>query len=391
MDARLDCDARIVVAAQQDIRSTGWWRPMAGSIDERLAPILRARPRWRELRGARRLSFFQSWTWTAVWRLSAIQTHSARDPRRCRRQGSGFVEPAPVLPELSCLWLARAAPEVRQHLDQHMGLLAGGPPARPHNACLRAARTAPIAGAQPLVARRLMLSGIPDTGVYGRCRIGRPARLQPGSALYRPGSGARQRCRLSGKLSANTRQQLRRSDRAYAAIGPLALRRAESVAEAHQFLDALASLHQARWNERGRSGAFAGPFFRRFHRALIERGLPRGEIDLLRIAAGQQVIGYLYNFRYRGHALAYQSGFDYLHADKHQKPGLTCHHAAIRQYLADGIDRYDFLAGDDRYKRSLSTGMAVLHWLEIGAPWAPRRVLSGLRQRCSRLDQSGCH
>jgi len=39
-------------------------------------------------------------------------------------------------------------------------------------------------------------------------------------------------------------------------------------------------------------------------------GMMCGEIDLLHIAAGPQTVGYLYNFRYRGQSLAYQSGFD---------------------------------------------------------------------------------
>ena len=117
---------------------------------------------------------------------------------------------------------------------------------------------------------------------------------------------------------------------------------------------------------RGRPGAFAQAWFARFHHALIERGLPRGEIDLLRVTAGNRLVGALYNFRYRGRALAYQSGFDYAGAGRHQKPGLTCHHQAIRFAAGAGLDRYDFLAGEDRYKRSLADGATPLHWVTVG-------------------------
>jgi CelD/BcsL family acetyltransferase involved in cellulose biosynthesis len=369
---------------------------MAGLIDIELArpDLAKLGPRWRELEARAGCSFFQGWTWTgclAAERYPDPILLAARDARDDKVLG--LFNQRPVLPELACLWLGESGDRKLDSIFiEHNGLLAeAGLPESCITACLCAARTAPIAGAQPLVARRLMLSGISGTGVLasvgsaGRLLRSRMAPFIDLDAVR--GSGTD----YLNTLSANTRQQLRRSDRAYAAIGPLAVRRAASAAEAHQFLDALALLHQARWSERGRPGAFAAPFFRRFHHALIERGLPRGEIDLLRVTAGELVIGYLYNFRYRGQALAYQSGFDYLGADKHQKPGLTCHHAAIRQYLADGIDRYDFLAGDDRYKRSLSSGTAALHWLEIGAPWAPRRVLSRLRQHGFNLDRSGCH
>ena len=37
--------------------------------------------------------------------------------------------------------------------------------------------------------------------------------------------------------------------------------------------------------------------------------------------------------------------------------------------------RYDFLAGDDRYKRSLGTAEAKLGWLEVGGGW-PSRLLA---------------
>ena len=183
-----------------------------------------------------------------------------------------------------------------------------------------------------------------------------------------------------GQLSRNTRYQLQRSVRHYRARGALSIRRAGSVAEACDFLDRLAVLHQIYWLGRRRPGAFANRQFTRFHRCLIERAHPSGAIDLLQIAAGEEVVGYLYNFRHRGDVYAYQSGFNYTAADPHQKPGLTCHHLAIEHYLAEGADRYDFLAGADRYKTSLANAAGELHWLELRAArsaFPVRRVSDG--------------
>jgi CelD/BcsL family acetyltransferase involved in cellulose biosynthesis len=101
----------------------------------------------------------------------------------------------------------------------------------------------------------------------------------------------------------------------------------------------------------------------------VQRGLERGEIALLRLSAGERLVGYLYNFEFRGNAANYQSGFDYEGAKRHQTPGLTCHHYAIVDAASRGFDRYDFLAGDDRYKRSLATAAAGLDWLELGGGW----------------------
>ena len=163
--------------------------------------------------------------------------------------------------------------------------------------------------------------------------------------------------------SANTRQQLRRSNRHYSGIGALKLCRAETADQARAFLTDLAILHQQTWTMRGMRGAFALPVFFRFHHELIMRGLPRREIDLLRVSAGTRLIGLLYNFRYRGRVFAYQSGFDYTSGGRQAKPGLTCHHQAICFSIMTGAYRYDFLAGEDRYKLSLSDDTDTLNWI----------------------------
>jgi CelD/BcsL family acetyltransferase involved in cellulose biosynthesis len=151
--------------------------------------------------------------------------------------------------------------------------------------------------------------------------------------------------------------------RAYAALGELTLRRAATAEQAHAHLDALAALHQQSWTARGEPGCFAHPFFARFHHALIDRGMPRGEIDLFRITAGEAIVGLLYNFRHRGRSLAYQGGFAYGLGGRHAKPGLTSHVMAMQFCLEAGLDAYDFLAGEDRYKTSLSGETTMLHWV----------------------------
>ncbi len=187
------------------------------------------------------------------------------------------------------------------------------------------------------------------------------------------------------RRSANTRQQIRRSDRAYAVEGPIALRRATSVPEALAFLAEMETLHQSSWTARGLAGSFADPFFGRFHRALIERAMPNDEVDLLRVTAGKALVGVLYNFRYRGRSLAYQSGFDYRGAGRHQKPGMTCHHQAIRFAASTGLDFYDFLAGGDRYKRSLADREEQMFWVEAGSYLSPRLLGRHVRRLGARF------
>jgi CelD/BcsL family acetyltransferase involved in cellulose biosynthesis len=179
-------------------------------------------------------------------------------------------------------------------------------------------------------------------------------------------------CRREGRvadalLGRNGREQLRRCRKAYAARGRLSLTAAASVAEAHDYLARLARLHQATWIARGKPGSFASPFFVAFHRTLIERRFGAGEIELLRVSAGAEEVGYLYNFRYRDRIYAYQSGLAY-EEDPRLKPGLVCHALAIDRAAADPALRiYDFLAGDSRFKRSFANGVEPLDSWAVAA------------------------
>jgi CelD/BcsL family acetyltransferase involved in cellulose biosynthesis len=175
-------------------------------------------------------------------------------------------------------------------------------------------------------------------------------------------------CYLS-VLSRNARQQIRRSLRAFATRGELRLERAASTEEALAWLDDLIRAHAETWRRRGRPGAFATPFMRRFHHSLISRGMPRGEVDLLRARAGPEVLGHLYNLRRNGWICAYQSGWDLAGATRDARPGIVCHVLAIEEALRSGARRYDFLAGEGRYKRSLATDAVPLVWQR--SAWAP--------------------
>jgi CelD/BcsL family acetyltransferase involved in cellulose biosynthesis len=214
------------------------------------------------------------------------------------------------------------------------------------------------------VTGRLRLSGLGDDDAaavrQAAAVFGGVTRLAPRRDLA--GLRAREADCLA-TVSANTRQQINRAWRGYEASGAVVVTRAASVAEALDWLAALADLHSATWQARGRPGAFAGAAFQRFHTSLVARGVETGAVDVLRIAAGPRVIGYLYNFVWRGVVSAYQSGFAYEPARPQAKPGLVCHVAAMRHYQARGLDCYDFLAGADRYKMSLADGDTTLHWL----------------------------
>ena len=190
-------------------------------------------------------------------------------------------------------------------------------------------------------------------------------------------------------LSANTRQQIRRSMRLYQKRGQLEVARARDVPEALRFLDGLRDLHQGYWNSRGEPGAFSYPFFERFQLRLIQSCLSRGTVEILRISAGADAIGYVYNLVYRGHVYQYQTGFLY-ESDPRLKPGLVSHCLCIDRHLDDGSKVYDFMAGEARYKSNLGEPGPDMLYLLAERPTWPLRLegaLHGVKRRLRSAEQ----
>ncbi len=318
--------------------------------------------RWQALEAQVACSFFQSWAWVGCLAELRYDDPVLAETRRDgtvvalalfnRRRGRW-----PWTPDR--LWLAESGrAEWDSVFIERNGALCDPADGEALRHCLRAATQ----------GRIVTLSGVgPDQAAALGDAPATQARTAP--VLELAGDPL-------SRLSANTRSQLRRSARRYGEIGPLQLTRAETPAQRHAFLRALAVLHQAAWTARGRPGAFAGEGFTRFHHALIDR---TEAVDLLRVTAGEAVVGYLHGFCHRGRVCAYQSGFDYPGAPQHGKPGMTCHMLAIERYAREGHAVYDFLAGADRYKTSLASSADTLHWLTATPRWSPQGVAARLK------------
>jgi len=191
-------------------------------------------------------------------------------------------------------------------------------------------------------------------------------------------------------ISRNTREQLRRSLRKYGEIGGLIVDAAASLSEAHAMFDEMVLLHEARWQSLGQRGGFASPVRRDFHRLFIERAFPVGQVQLLRVRAGDRVLGVLYNLVANGHVCFYQSGLRFDDSN-HLKPGLVAHHLAIQHCLRAGYDLYDFLPsspGEGRYKNSLANTARRLGTVLLQRPgW--RRQWFGMA-RAARWQWTAC-
>jgi CelD/BcsL family acetyltransferase involved in cellulose biosynthesis len=331
--------------------------------------------RWRDLEQRATGSFFQSWTW-----VGCLVAERFADPILVEATEDGCTVALALFNRVR-RWIGPSVLHLNEsgtaeldcpYVEQNGVLAEAGRENELTELCLRA-----VAGSHDLVLSGVGGSVLPAAQqAAGLVLVARTqdAPFLDLAALRHLGADY-----LAGR-SANTRQQIRRSDRFYEREGPIVMECADSVISARAMLDEMAALHQAAWFSRGQSGSFAKPFFRRFHRELAVTAVPRQEVAFLRMTSGEKTIGILYNFTYRRRVSAYQSGLVYQDHEPHAKPGLTCHHQAIRFGLDRGFDVYDFLAGADRYKRSLADLSHRQNWMDVGPLWSPRLLLhAGLR------------
>lgn len=178
-------------------------------------------------------------------------------------------------------------------------------------------------------------------------------------------------------LGKSTRASVRRGIRGF---GTVVTDWGDTPEQAENILDELIELHQRRWEEAGKPGAFAGERFRAFHRALIPRLLSENAAYLFRVMSDLGTVGCLYGFIENGRVLFYQSGFGQF-ADTKLSPGLVAHALCMQAYLDKGLNEYDFLMGEMRYKRELSNTERELVWAVASRPGIKGRLLTMARRR----------
>ncbi len=349
---------------------------------------------WTQLETQADGSFFTSWSWIGCW-LGSLEQPARLQLLRATREGqvvglalwsSRRGRSLKALP-MRCLHLhATGDPKQDQIMIEHNGFLVH----RSGGAQIEAAMYAHLLNGAgqwdqlrlPGLTTSPSLTALLPRNVVVREQVHRSYAVDLREVRRRDGD-------YIGMLSSNSRQQVRRSIRAYEALGPLRLTEAKDLDTALNYLDSLRRLHERRWSGKGGVGAFANPAFAAFHLRLIDAAFPRGEIQLLRVQAGPCDVGYLYNFVHRGRVLFYQSGFDYELVQDNGRPGLVTHTLAVRHNAGLGNDIYDFLAGSARYKRSLASTEGSMVWAAVHRRTLAFRLEEALRHAKRRWEGTG--
>ena len=156
-------------------------------------------------------------------------------------------------------------------------------------------------------------------------------------------------------LSKNKRAQINRSIRAFESkySGVIVCKSATNAEQALRYFSSLEKSHTTYWAGKGKEGAFGNKKWVAFNKKIIEKNIENGVVQLYCISVADHVIGYLYNFCWKGVVYNIQSGFCY-EDDNKLKPGYVSHWLVMAEYFKRDALEYNFLAGSTHYKKSLS-------------------------------------
>ena len=188
---------------------------------------------------------------------------------------------------------------------------------------------------------------------------------------------------IISNLGKSTRANIRRQLRKYS---DLKLEWAESISQGESILSELIELHQNRWTDLGKTGSFASLRFEQFQTELMVQLLPTNQLNLVRVSQQGKTIGCLLLLVDNNRLLDYISGFAPF--EKQSSPGLITHYLCMEEALRRGYDAYDFLVGEYRHKKNLSTNSTELVWGCWRRPRLKYRLVKTIRALRNQLSRA---
>jgi len=114
-------------------------------------------------------------------------------------------------------------------------------------------------------------------------------------------------------------------------------------------LDILFDLHQKRWKLRGTPGTFSSPCRREFYRYMAAAFLEKGWLGFRILKLNGKPVAAQFGFRYGHTYYGLQEGFDPELSDLNV--GYVLRAYMMKSLIESGVRKYDFLAGEDPYKK----------------------------------------
>ena len=175
-----------------------------------------------------------------------------------------------------------------------------------------------------------------------------------------------------GTISSDYRRKLRNLDRKYIATGRATWQLASSDAQREVFLQSLIRLHTKRRESIGSSGCFSHLGFDQFLQLASARLLDRGKLWLTQTEIDGEPAANSICLQVGDTVYLYQCGFD----PKFVKcnPGWIQNIFNLRAAIEGGYKRFDFLRGDEPYKKHLGASPVDTYRLRIASSGVVARL-----------------
>lgn len=163
-------------------------------------------------------------------------------------------------------------------------------------------------------------------------------------------------------LSKNTRKQLRKAEnRANKIQSPFTFKRfinkADTAPCTEDLLSEMERIEDISWQGQSRLGIFSETNSRLFHHEIIKSYIKKGLIDISVLAANGKNIAYTYNYYYGNRIYSYNLAYDSQY--RRLSPGIVLMTYNLKDSFNYKIDEFDFLRGEEQWKRSLTSNYEI--------------------------------
>lgn len=119
--------------------------------------------------------------------------------------------------------------------------------------------------------------------------------------------------------------------------------------DAGKAMEVFLDFHKRRWRKRGLPGAFVGKRIQAFHKEWAQAAARNGWLKMSLLTVDENPAGAIYAMALGQSCYFYQSGFDPRYSSLSPGTLLVAH--TVRKSIEEGRTRFDFLRGDEPYKR----------------------------------------
>lgn len=154
-------------------------------------------------------------------------------------------------------------------------------------------------------------------------------------------------------LSKNTKQQIKRSFKLLGQHGQLLLQEILTPEEQISAFKDMSKIHIDKWRKTKFGSGFDNRYFNQFHKTLLHKDPNHQFSTIFCLSLNEQKLAFIYLLKDNDCWYFYLSAIKSFE-DNRIKVGLVAHVMIIEDAIKNSIKKYDFLAGDARYKRSLS-------------------------------------